>query len=102
MSRTKGAKGKPKDPAQELDKVKRLYKQRGIPFPYQEIPETKPEVEPASQDPQPAPTENGQDVEVTIGIKQEVKPYQCGGCGYYMDQPLDKCERCGVSLTWNL
>ena len=96
LPRTKGAKGKPKDPDKELERVKQLYADQGKPFPYDQQPAPADPAQPEQQ------TDKAQDVEVTIGTHKDKTAFQCGACGEYMDKAYGSCPKCGVSLTWQI
>ena len=90
MPRTKGAKNKPKNPERELEKVKKLYADSGLDFPYSD---SKPaEAQPVADTEQP-------DTLKIIHPHNEVI-YECGNCHGLMDKALPQCPMCGVGLNW--
>ena len=95
MPRTKGAKNKPKNPERELEKVKALYADAGLDFPYSEA---KPVDKPADK---PADTGNSEDHDtLKIIHPHDEVIYECGNCHGQMDKALPQCPMCGVGLNW--
>ena len=87
MSRTKGARNKPKLPARELARVKKLYKDRGLVFPG--TPKAKPHAE---------------KITFNVGARsrdQETSALECGNCHTILDARYAECPSCHWQLSWD-
>lgn len=88
MSRTKGARNKPKSPARELARVKKLYKDRGLVF-----PSTLAKAE-----------GHGGKITFNVGTRsrsQEISALECGNCHSILDAKLPECPHCHWQLSWD-
>lgn len=94
MARTKGAKGNPKDPQKELDRVKKMFVDQKIPFPGDPGGSGTPKelVDPGKSE--------VQDTTFSLGEKEKNQTYQCGNCKTLLYEELSICPNCGVKLTW--
>ena len=89
MARTKGAKGNPKDPQNELARVKKMFADQKIPFPGDKEPEL-------AKDQQ-----TGDQQDTTFSLGDQLKgDFKCGNCQAQLDDEYPVCPKCGVSLTW--
>lgn len=97
MSRTKGAKGKPKNPEAELAKVRKLFADRGFRFPSDGGSES-PDIPPGT----PESGILGEDVKFKIGKDDggETGSFTCGKCGKELPGEVSPCPECGVTLNW--
>lgn len=92
MPRTPGAKNEPKDPYQELEKVKQLFADKGIDFPGEAPPVETGNTGDSGND--------GLQIQTGDDPANDDDGYQCGGCGRDLDQQYDVCPYCGANLTW--
>lgn len=93
MSRTLGAKGKPKSPDKELARVKELFASRGIDWPGDQGT-------PGQESP------GGGDTTFTLGdIRASSEGpggqgFSCGNCHGDLPSELKICPNCGAELEW--
>ena len=108
MPRTKGAKNLPKNPHNELKKVKRLFAKHGVEFPSGNpvVPDEQPVNvvdDPGSSrrsgavDPLNFVVDSGSPA---VTEDTEDQQYECGNCGAQLPGALPECNACGVGLNW--
>lgn len=90
MTRTRGAKGKPKNPDKELAKVKALYQERGLAWPPAgPIGQVGDETTFALGDLAP------------IGDAPDGQRWSCGNCKMPLPGELAICPGCNCKLEWS-
>lgn len=93
MTRTQGAKNNPPDPHQELEKVRKLFADKGLDFPGDSSQNQTKKVE--------DPGKEGLQIE-TGDETGDDDGFECGACGSDLPSQVDTCPHCGAKLTWSL
>lgn len=99
-----GAKNNPKDLKGEYEKVRQLYKDRGVDFPADggsgvvkpKAPRARVQDKAGRHNPDPA-------LEFNVGDQQggdQGAGLECGSCHSELDQEYESCPFCGCGLTW--
>ena len=98
MTRTTGAKGKPKPFKVLLDKIKEAAEKEGIAFTY-EVIEKAADKAGLSEEQKTISHNKFSTLELELE-DAEIDTFKCGNCSAEMASELSKCESCGEDLNW--